>query len=322
MLNLSEAQALIKKEINRLRFEQEPEGLYEPLNYMFSLGGKRFRPALMLMLSSIYHDDLKPIIPYAIGIELFHNFTLIHDDIMDDAPLRRNKPTVYKKWGTNTAILSGDALLIIAYEYMIQNNGRTDILKEFNDIALKVCEGQQYDMEFENQDYISEGHYLNMIELKTASLIAGSLKISALATNAPPQDATLFYEFGTNLGLAFQLQDDLMDTYGDKKKFGKEIGGDIAANKKTFLLIKALELSTNTQYKELLSLLNNKDMDVQNKINRVKNIYQELDIEQITNEKINLFYEKTYRILDQLSLPREQYKNIEEFVHYLQTRNN
>lgn len=321
MLNLSEAQVLIKKEINRLRFEQEPEGLYEPLNYMLSLGGKRFRPALMLMLSSIYQDDLKPVIPYAIGIELFHNFTLIHDDIMDDAPLRRNKPTVYKKWGTNTAILSGDALLIIAYEYMIQNNGRTDILKEFNDIALKVCEGQQYDMEFENQDYISEGHYLYMIELKTAALIAGSLKISALATNAPPQDATLLYDFGINLGLAFQLQDDLMDTYGDKKNFGKEIGGDIAANKKTFLLIKALELSTNIQYKELLSLLNNKDMDVQNKINSVKRIYQELDIEQITNEKINFFYSKIYRLLGQLSLPKEQYKNIEEFVHYLQTRN-
>lgn len=321
MLNLSEAQVLIKKEINRLRFEQEPEGLYEPLNYMLSLGGKRFRPALMLMLSSIYQDDLKPVIPYAIGIELFHNFTLIHDDIMDDAPLRRNKPTVYKKWGTNTAILSGDALLIIAYEYMIQNNGRTDILKEFNDIALKVCEGQQYDMEFENQDYISEGHYLYMIELKTAALIAGSLKISALATNAPPQDATLLYDFGINLGLAFQLQDDLMDTYGDKKNFGKEIGGDIAANKKTFLLIKALELSTNIQYKELLSLLNKKDMDVQNKINSVKRIYQELDIEQITNEKINFFYSKTYRLLGQLSLPKEQYKNIEEFVHHLQTRN-
>ncbi len=320
MLNLSEAQVLIKEETSRLRFEKEPEGLYEPLNYMLSLGGKRLRPALMLMISSIYHDDIKSIIPYAIGIELFHNFTLIHDDIMDDAPLRRNMPTVYKKWGGNTAILSGDALLIIAYEYMLQNNGKTEIVKEFNDIALKVCEGQQYDMEFENQEYISELHYLKMIGLKTASLIAGSLKISALATNAPPGDAKLLYEFGINLGLAFQLQDDLMDTFGDKERFGKEIGSDIAANKKTFLLIKALELSTNEQYTRLLSLMNDKDIDIKNKINSIKNIYQDLDVEQITKEKINIFFNKTYQVFDKLSMPREKYKHIEEFVHYLQNR--
>ena len=243
MHHFEKIQKIIQNAITGENFTEEPRALYEPISYSLNTGGKRLRPALLLMAVNLYSSDIESFVLPALGIEIFHNFTLVHDDIMDNASLRRNQPTVHAKWDTNTAILSGDAMFIKAYEYILKYEGRKAhaIYKIFNRSAMRVCEGQQYDMNFETSSNVTEHEYLQMIELKTAELIACSLKMGALIGGADDEEADQLFEFGKNLGMAFQLQDDYLDSFGDEQAFGKNIGGDILADKKTYLLIKAYE---------------------------------------------------------------------------------
>ncbi|PLX19439.1 MAG: isoprenyl synthetase, partial [Marinilabiliales bacterium] len=269
MYNLKELQDLINKKISNEKIGREPFSLYDPIKYTLESGGKRIRPVLVLMTCNLFSDKIEHALRPAIGLEIFHNFTLLHDDIMDHADIRRGNPTVHKKWNENAAILSGDAMFIKAYEYFLdcQSTNFREILKIFNSTALEVCEGQQYDMEFEEKAIVTEAEYLRMIELKTSVLLAAALKIGALLGGANEKDADLLYQFGLNIGLAFQLQDDYLDVYGDVKVFGKKIGGDIVANKKTFMLIKAQEMARGEIKEQLNQLLNEQDFDRETKIN-------------------------------------------------------
>jgi len=312
MHTLKEFQQIIKDAVGNEKFEKKPQALYDPINYTLASGGKRIRPALVLLAFNLFSDDIQKAVRPAIGLEIFHNFTLLHDDIMDQAEIRRGIPSVHKKWNENTAILSGDAMLIKAYDYFldIDSSNFRKILQVFNQTALEVCEGQQYDMEFENRDNVTEKEYLRMIELKTSVLLAGALKIGALLGNAHAADADLLYEYGINLGLAFQLQDDLLDVYGDEKVFGKQIGGDIVANKKTFLLIKAREIAGDEDLKTLeYWVQNNNKGDRDEKIKTVTKIYDNLNIKEITKEKILSLTQKALNLLDDVKI--ENHKKIE-----------
>lgn len=265
-----------------------------------ALGGKRLRPMLTLLAYSLYKDDVKRIVPYAVAVESFHNFTLMHDDIMDKAPLRRGKPTVHQKWDTNTAILSGDVMLIKVYEMFMSLEPELlkSVLASFNKCAAEVCEGQQWDMEFETTERVSEKQYLDMIRLKTAVLLGFSLELGALLANAPKDDVQALRSFGTNMGIGFQLKDDLLDAFADPKKFGKQIGGDILANKKTYLLIKAKENAKGKLAKELQSWLGSGRYRKAEKINAVKTIYSQLNIPPIVDRKVNHYFAKAFKNLD------------------------
>jgi len=312
MHTLKEFQQIIKDAVAQEKFEKKPQALYDPINYTLASGGKRIRPALVLLAFNLFSDDIQKAVRPAIGLEIFHNFTLLHDDIMDQAEIRRGIPSVHKKWNENTAILSGDAMLIKAYDYFldIDSPNFRKILQVFNQTALEVCEGQQYDMEFENRDHVSEKEYLRMIELKTSVLLAGALKIGALLGNAHAADADLLYEYGKNIGLAFQLQDDLLDVYGDEKVFGKQIGGDIVSNKKTFLLIKAREIAGDEDLKTLeFWLQNNNKGGRDEKIKEVTKIYDNLNIKEVTKEKILSLTQKALNLLDDVKV--ENHKKIE-----------
>ena len=312
MHTLKEFQQIIKDAVGNEKFEKKPQALYDPINYTLASGGKRIRPALVLLAFNLFSDDIQKAVRPAIGLEIFHNFTLLHDDIMDQAEIRRGIPSVHKKWNENTAILSGDAMLIKAYDYFldIDSPNFRKILQVFNQTALEVCEGQQYDMEFENRDHVSEKEYLRMIELKTSVLLAGALKIGALLGNAHAADADLLYEYGKNIGLAFQLQDDLLDVYGDEKVFGKQIGGDIVSNKKTFLLIKAREIAGDEDLKTLeFWLQNNNKGGRDEKIKEVTKIYDNLNIKEVTKEKILSLTQKALNLLDDVKV--ENHKKIE-----------
>ena len=290
----------IEKETEKL-CSREPVNLYEPVCYALQIGGKRLRPAIMLMACEMFGGRIDDAMPAAVGIEVFHNFTLLHDDIMDNAPIRRNKPTVHEKYNTNVAILSGDGMFNLSYQYFLQTKSPSinDILLLFSQTANQVMEGQQYDMDFEKLQQITVDSYLEMIKLKTAVLFACSLKIGAIIGNAPASDANHLYNFGINLGLAFQLQDDLLDVYAEQDKFGKQTGGDIVANKKTFLLIKALEKANTRQKEELLAWLSAEDFDNEEKIKAVKSIYNELDISKTAIEAIKYFHKAA---IDELNL--------------------
>ena len=298
----------IEQEIAQLRFDCPPKSLYDPVAYTLALGGKRIRPALTLMASNLYHEDIERAIYPAIGLEVFHNFTLLHDDLMDAADMRRNQPTVHKKWNANAAILSGDAMLIVAYQLI----GKTmpellkPVLDLFTQTALEICGGQQYDMEFESRLDVTEEEYMEMIRLKTAVLLACALKMGALLGGAPASDAERLYAFGIYIGLAFQLQDDLLDVYGDPHTFGKHIGGDILCNKKTFLLINALNLSDTTQREELMGWIKRKDFDAQEKIRAVTHIYNVLGLKALTEAHIETLYEQANANLRALSVPGAQ----------------
>jgi len=311
MYTLKDFQQIINKSIVREQVEKEPQALYDPINYTLKSGGKRIRPALVLLAHSLFSDDIQKAIKPAIGLEIFHNFTLLHDDIMDHAEIRRGIPAVHKKWDENTAILSGDAMLIKAYEYFLDMNSPNfrKILQVFNQTALEVCEGQQYDMEFEKRMDVTEKEYLRMIELKTSVLLAGALKIGALLGDADDRDANLLYEFGRNIGLAFQLQDDFLDVYGDERVFGKQIGGDIVSNKKTFLLIKAKELAGHEDLQSLDHWLQKKPVDRDEKIKAITSIYDNLRIKEITKEKILGLTQKALNLLDEVKV--ENAKKIE-----------
>ena len=287
MYSLKELQQIIETQLSKINLNAEPKELYEPVEYILSIGGKRLRPSLVLAAYNLFKDDVENAIFPALALEVFHNFTLLHDDIMDKADLRRNQQTVHKKWSENVAILSGDAMSIKAYELLanVPAEFLTEVLQSFNKTALQVCEGQQLDMNFENRLDVSVDEYIEMIRLKTSVLIAVSLKIGGIMGGASKNDVQKLYDFGLNLGLAFQLQDDYLDSYGDVKVFGKKIGGDILANKKTFLLIKALELSDSKNTDKLLSLIERNDIKDELKISQVLEIYNETNVASLLKEK-------------------------------------
>jgi len=322
MFSFEEILQRVEIEIKNIPLNHPPKSLFDPIEYILSLGGKRIRPALALMACNIYSEDIEKIIKPALGMEVFHNFTLLHDDLMDEADKRRNKPTVHKVWDANTAILSGDAMLIIAYQLI----GQTDPshLKEIFDIftqtAIEICCGQQYDMEFETRTHVTEEEYLEMIRLKTAVLLACCLKSGALLGGASPDDAQHLYDFGINTGLAFQLQDDLLDVYGDTETFGKNIGGDITVNKKTFLLINAFERASKDQRETLSNWISKKDFDPDEKIAVFTHIYNELNIRSLTETKMKEYYAVGLQHLDALNAPAEHLDILKEVCNKLMYR--
>ena len=319
MHSIKELQQIIEDAVGKTSYPAEPKELYEPFSYLMSLGGKRLRPALVLMATDLFGGNIEQAVSPALAIELFHNFTLMHDDIMDKAPLRRGKPTVHAKWNESVAILSGDVMFVKAYKMMIQvkPNILTEVLDIFNLTAVGVCEGQQIDMNFENRDQVSIEEYLEMIRLKTAVLLAGALKIGALIGEASAEDATHLYDFGENLGLAFQLQDDILDVYGDPEKFGKQVGGDIISNKKTYLLIKALALAKGDIAKELNYWLSIKDFNPEEKVIAVRKIYDSLNIKEISEEIMHNYARKAIKVFDLIDTPAENKKTLMEFAELL-----
>jgi len=324
MHNLKELQEKIKQGISEINFNQDPSELYEPIEYVMNLGGKRMRPALCLLACDFFGGDINKAIDPALGIEIFHNFTLLHDDIMDQAPLRRGKPSVHLKWNPNIAILSGDTMMAISYDYIMKapEKMRMEVINVFNKTAIEVCEGQQYDMNFENLSDVTIPDYINMIRLKTAVLLAGSLKIGALIGGAKPEDAEKLFGFGENIGIAFQLKDDLLDVFSDKEKFGKVSGGDILANKKTFLYLKAFELADGKIFESLWYYFNKEFESGTEKIKGVKNIYNSLEINNHTEKEIEKYYQAGLKYLDEIDIEEERKSELRKFAALLNQREN
>ncbi len=322
MFSFNDILEKIEQEIAQLQFTCPPKSLYDPIEYILSLGGKRIRPALVLMACNLYKDNVDTALKPALGLEVFHNFTLLHDDLMDEADKRRNKPTVHKVWNANTAILSGDAMLIAAYQLIGETKSESlkEILDLFTVTALEICGGQQYDMEFESRTDVTENEYIEMIRLKTAVLLACALKMGAIMGNAPKADADALYQFGINIGLAFQLQDDLLDVYGNTATFGKNIGGDILCNKKTFMLINALRLSSNAQKTELNNWITKKTFDPAEKIAAVTAIYDQLRLKELSEEKIHAYYNEAMNNLTSLSVAPERLSTLKEVSARLMNR--
>ncbi len=291
---------LIEKAIAKHKFGKQPDSLYEPIRYIMNIGGKRMRPLLTLMAYSLYKKDVKSVISYAIAVEAFHNFTLMHDDIMDQAPLRRGMATVHKKWNVNTAILSGDVMLVKVYDMFMDlpDAKLKKVLRAFNKVAAEVCEGQQLDMDFETRSDVSEAEYINMIKLKTAVLLGFALELGAILANANEAQQKALREFGVNIGIGFQLKDDLLDAYADPKKFGKQVGGDIIANKKTYLLIKTKEKANAEQRIVLDHWLSLTKFNKQEKVEAIRGLYDGLEIQSLTNKKINSYFAKGFKSLD------------------------
>ena len=308
MFSFNDILQKIEQEIAQLQFTYPPKSLYEPIEYILALGGKRIRPALTLMACNLYKEEIEVAIKPALGLEVFHNFTLLHDDLMDEADKRRNKPTVHKVWNANTAILSGDAMLIAAYQLIgeTQPESLKEILNLFTITALEICGGQQYDMEFESRSDVTEEEYIEMIRLKTAVLLACALKMGAIVAHAPQADAEALYQFGINIGLAFQLQDDLLDVYGDPTTFGKNIGGDILCNKKTFMLINAFRLASEQQKAILNQWINQETFNPAEKIAAITSIYNELHLKELSEKKIQTYYDQAMDYLASLSIPKER----------------
>jgi len=324
MTSLKDLQEKINNGVNQLQFPLYPAELYEPIKYILSLGGKRMRPALVLMACDLFGGDPDKAVAPALAIEVFHNFTLMHDDIMDNAPLRRGKTTVHEKWNKNIAILSGDVMLVESYKLLMQVDAGLmgKVLNIFNDTAVGVCEGQQFDMEFEQRDDVHIDEYINMIRLKTAVLLGGALKIGAIIGGASDSDAALLQAFGEQLGVAFQLQDDILDVYGDPEKFGKQVGGDILSNKKTFLLLKALELANEKQVAELRHWFANTSFDPQTKIEAVTGLYDQLNIRHHAWEAMHQYADKALAALDSISLPNAPKQYLRGFADSLMVREN
>ncbi len=302
--------------LKKQAFDNEPNELYAPIQYTLALGGKRIRPVLTLMACELFGGQIEKALPQAIAIELFHNFTLIHDDIMDNAPLRRGKETVFKKWNNNIAILSGDTLFALAYQYVQQAD--TDILpvtlSVFNKTAIEVCEGQQFDLNFETKNDLSVVQYTEMIKLKTAVLFGASLKIGALIGGANREDAENLYNFGLNIGLGFQLKDDLLDTFGDEKIFGKKTGVDIISNKKTFLYLKALEIADGETRKKLIDFYNN-NANQEEKFKEVKAIFTRLKVDQLALEKIDEYCNTGKESLSKINLDTDKKERLLAIAH-------
>ena len=313
----------IHEYIGNLSYMREPMGLYDPIEYVLGLGGKRLRPVLMLLAYNLYKEDVTRIFSQAAGIETYHNFTLLHDDLMDKADMRRNKPTVHKKWDENTAILSGDAMLILAYQFMMKKcplECVERVMEVFGRTALEVCEGQQWDMEFEHRLDVTVDEYIEMIRLKTSVLLAAALKFGAILGGAPEKDAQLLYDFGIKMGLAFQLQDDYLDVYGDPAVFGKKIGGDILCNKKTFMLITALSLAEGEDKETLLNWLRATDYVAEEKIQSVTALYNKVGVPELCQARIDAYYKEGLELLDKVNVESSLKEELKKFVCHLMDR--
>lgn len=322
MYSVEELQLLVGDILSKQVIKGTPQELYDPVNYIIKIGGKRMRPVLLLMACDLVGGEIGPAFNPALGIELFHNFTLLHDDIMDEAPLRRGMPTVHKKYNRNTAILSGDAMLVMAYHFI----GRVDagILPEihaiFNECALQVCEGQQYDMLFESGQWPGIQDYLEMIRLKTASLLAGSLKMGALIGGADKKCMELFAAIGENMGMAFQLQDDILDTYGAPEKFGKKVGGDIVQNKKTYLLLRAWELADEAKRQILKNQVSDVPISEEEKVKAVRGIYDQLGVKSDGMQLRDTYFNKSVKAMEELPYPKARKAVLIEFANKLLNR--
>ncbi len=301
---------------------REPVSLYAPIDYILALGGKRIRPVLTLMAAEVFDTHYTKALPAALAVEVFHNFSLVHDDIMDNAPLRRGKETVHEKWNTNTGILSGDAMLILAYQYFEQYEPEIfrDLAKLFSKTALKVCEGQQWDVDFENRDDVSIEEYIKMIEYKTAVLVAAAMKMGAIISQTSQENADLIYDFGLNLGIAFQLQDDYLDVFGDPKTFGKQVGGDIIENKKTYLYLKALEFSNEADKYELVNLYTIHPVDSTEKIESIKDHYVDSGAAEATQLSIKEYTQKAFKTLEKIKISEDKKAFLKEFGEMLMNR--
>lgn len=325
MLSFEETLPIIERAVRELRFDEPPKSLFDPIVYTLSLGGKRIRPAFTLMACNLYSSDVEQALKPALGIEVFHNFTLLHDDLMDEARKRRGQPTVHVKWNRNTAVLSGDAMLITAYRLIGETSPKhlKTILDLFTQTALEICEGQQYDMEFESRSDVTEAEYIEMIRLKTAVLLACSLKTGALVGGASEYEADILYRFGIHIGLAFQLQDDLLDVYGSPETFGKNIGGDILCNKKTFLLIHALAAASPEQ-KERIAYYQHPNKagcyTTDEKIQAITSIYDELKIRELTQDKMRHYYNLAMAELTLLKIPQERLAELHRVCRRLMNR--
>jgi len=324
MKTFKEIAQIISTEIDQIDWNKEPRGLYEPIGYVLSLGGKRIRPALTLMACDLFSEDVQVAVNTAIALEVFHNFTLLHDDIMDRADVRRGRPTVHKKWDDNTAILSGDVMQIASYQFIAKTPSQylKPVLDLFSQTAAEICEGQQYDVDFENREVVKAEEYLEMIRLKTAVLLGCALKTGAWIGGAGEEDAQLLYDFGINIGLAFQLKDDLLDVYGDEKTFGKKIGGDILCNKKTYLLIHALELAKGDDVTELHNWLLNSDENLsEEKIKAVTSVFDRLGVKTICEDKMQFFYSKAIAKLDKVAVLDNKKQELRKLADKLMFRN-
>lgn len=290
--------------LDNLKYDRKPKGLYDPIKYVLSMGGKRIRPTLMLLAYNLYKDNPESILMPACALETYHNYTLLHDDLMDNADVRRGKTTVHRKWNANTAILSGDSMLVLAYERMSKCGDKylKDVLGVFTETALEIGEGQQYDMDFETRNDVTEDEYIEMIRLKTSVLLACAIKIGAILADAPAEDQKNLYKFGELIGLAFQLQDDYLDVYGDTKVFGKKIGGDITSNKKTYMLINAFNMANTEQRKELEKWIGAEEFDRDEKVAAVTRLYNEIGIDKLALKKIEYYFEQSRKYLDAVNV--------------------
>ncbi len=321
-LDLTSYQKEFQQYLDKKEWIREPKNLYVPIDYIIQLSGKRIRPILTLMAADILSDDYKKAFPAALAVEVFHNFTLVHDDIMDDAPLRRGKKTVHEKWDLNRGILSGDAMLILAYQYF--ENYTPEIFQKlailFSKTALEVCDGQQLDIDFETRSDVTIDEYLNMIRLKTSVLVAAALKMGAIVAESSEKNANLLYEYGLNLGLAFQLQDDYLDTFGNPETFGKQVGGDIIENKKTYLYLKAMELSSDDNKQKLAFFYNQKLEDNSIKIDEVKRIFEKYEIPSLIQQLIHDYTSLAFNLLEKMNMSKLNKEKLTEFGSFLMAR--
>jgi geranylgeranyl diphosphate synthase type II len=319
MLTSNEILQKVNNCLDHLRYDRKPTSLYEPIQYVLSIGGKRIRPVLMLLSYNLWKEQPEDILMPAVGLETYHNYTLLHDDLMDNADMRRGQLTVHKKWDANKAILSGDSMLVLAYQRMQQvpADKLPAVLDLFTVTALEIGEGQEYDMSFETRNDVTEDEYIEMIRLKTSVLLACAMKIGALLADAPKEDADHLYRLGEQIGLAFQLQDDLLDVYGDPKVFGKAIGGDITSNKKTYMLINAFNRANAQQRQELEHWVNAKEFSRQEKVTAVTRLYDEIGIRQLCEEKINYYFELANQTLSEVNVPEERKQQIRAYMDEL-----
>lgn len=319
---IKELQTRINNEIKDMSFGQDPDELYRPIRYIMGLGGKRMRPLFTLLTFQMFNSDIDVALPPALAVELFHNFTLMHDDLMDQAPLRRGKPTVHKKWNDNISILAGDVMLVKVYELLVQtkNDKLAMVLKAFNQCATEVCEGQQKDMLFENMTHVTIDDYLGMIKQKTAALIGFSVKLGGLLAGEKPGVIENLRNYGVNIGMGFQLMDDILDVYGDRSKFGKQVGGDIIANKKTYLLLKAFELANKEQQSNLTDWLNKENFDNDEKVRSFTRIFDELEIYSVTSDKAIYYFDQADKYLGKTGLSENSLMHLKEFTVTLSNR--
>lgn len=322
MINADQILKLVNDYLVQLPYDRRPASLYEPIRYVLSMGGKRIRPVLMLLSYNLFKDDPETILMPACALETYHNYTLLHDDLMDNADLRRGHETVHKKWNANTAILSGDSMLVLAYQRMQQcsSDKMAEVLALFTETALEIGEGQEYDMAFEHRDDVSEEEYIEMIRLKTSVLLACALKIGAILAGASKEDADNLYRFGEQIGLAFQLQDDFLDVYGDTRVFGKAIGGDITSNKKTFMLINALNHANDDQRRQLKSWISATEFDRDEKVAAVTRLYNEIGIDRMAQDKIAYYFEQSRKYLQAVSVDESRKAELAAYAQRMMNR--